>query len=97
MSIKFLGEKGLFLLETENTSYQMKIGREGYLRHLYYGKRFAAGDADVKDTAESAAFSPIPSDCYKNKYDTSPNVILQEFSSFGAGDYRTPLSFRSIS
>ena len=90
MSIKFLGEKGLFLLETENTSYQMKIGREGYLRHLYYGKRFAAGDADVKDTAESAAFSPIPSDCYKNKYDTSPNVILQEFSSFGAGDYRTP-------
>ncbi len=90
MSIKFLGEKGLFLLETENTSYQMKIGREGYLRHLYYGKRFAAGDADVNNSVESAMFSPVPLDCYKNKYDTSPNVILQEFSSFGAGDYRTP-------
>lgn len=89
MSICFLDNSGLFLLNTANTSYQMKIGSDGYLRHLYYGKRFAAGDADINNEEASAVFSPTPSDCYKNNSNSSPNVILQEFSSFGAGDFRT--------
>ena len=32
-------ENGSFLLSTPNTSYVMQVNRDGYLGHLYYGKR----------------------------------------------------------
>lgn len=85
MSIKYLEENRVFSLETANTSYQLKIGEEGYLRHLYYGKRFAAGDADTGGLAEGAAYLPCPSD-----HGAAPGVIPMEYSFSGSGDYRTP-------
>lgn len=90
MAIKYNSENRLFSLDTESSSYQMKIGDEGYLYHLHYGKRFFAGDSDTGFSFGSAAFSPSPSDCAAAEQPISPNIIPQEYSGFGSGDYRTP-------
>ena len=44
MSIHFSQEIGIFSLETQHSSYRIKIGSYGYLLHLYYGAKVALED-----------------------------------------------------
>lgn len=50
--ISFQRESGIFILNTKNTSYQMRLVGGKYLAHLYYGKR-------VKDAVTHLQYPPI--------------------------------------
>ena len=39
MAIRFLESTKTFILETKQTTYQMKISKYDYLLHLYYGEK----------------------------------------------------------
>ncbi len=88
MSIKYLEDSQAFVLETENTSYQMQVDIRGHLLHLYYGASIGdlvEGDFLYKDRG----FSP---NYYSNRFDrdVSPDQLPQEYSSFNVGDFRIP-------
>ncbi len=39
MGIEWSKERGLFKLDTERTSYVIGLSLEGYVGHVYYGRR----------------------------------------------------------
>lgn len=43
MAIIYNETTGVFNLQTEHTTYQMKAGEFGFLLHLYYGERLEDG------------------------------------------------------
>ena len=44
MSIRYIEAGRQIILETQHTSYQMKIDELGYLQHQYYGARTGQED-----------------------------------------------------
>ena len=88
MAIRFKEEENLFVLETKNTAYQILIGDYGVLQHLYYGKR--VGDCNLEYLVQmyDRGFSgQIPE--AGNRREFSTDTLLQEYSAYGTGDYRT--------
>lgn len=91
--IRYLdGERPVFALETENTSYILSAAPSGHLEHLYYGARVplqSAADADV--FREKRVFEPGNSVAYSAEH---PTVFLEdmclECSGAGHGDLREP-------
>lgn len=87
--ITFDKEKLLFHLQTKSSSYQMQVRDFGYLLHLYYGAR-------VEDTDLSYLIRYMTRDFDANPYDAgkrrnfSVGSLLQEISTFGIADLRTP-------
>ena len=75
---------GLFRLETKNTTYAFRIN-EGYLEHLYYGRRVK--DSDFTATALK---NTIDLGCTikqeGSKFFLERNLL--EYSGIGRGDYR---------
>ncbi len=88
MSIVYDEKQRTITLNTKNTTYQMQIGKYGFLLHLYYGKR-AEGCMDYLLTYYDRGFSGNPYDA-GNDVTYSPDVLPQEFPSLGTGDFRTP-------
>ncbi len=77
----------VFTLHTAHSTYQMKSDDCGTLLHTYYGKR--TDDFDKSYLIFYSAmrgFSGSPYDCTKAGY--SLDVLPQEYSCFGTGDYR---------
>jgi len=74
MSIIFNEENKMFHLFNDKTSYVMQLIDEGYLTHIYYGKR-------IKN------YQLINTTKVK---ETNLDIISQEYASFGTGDFRTP-------
>ncbi len=79
---------GLFVLDTENTSYAFRVS-EGYLEHLYYGRRVVDRDfsaAAMKNTIDLG--STVKQE--GSKFFLERNLL--EYSGIGRGDYRhTPI------
>lgn len=89
MSIHFSREMGIFALETEHSSYRIKIGSYGYLLHLYYGAKVALEDnLSLMAYPLERSFSGNPNE---SGYDRSFTIdtLPQEYSMFGSGDYRS--------
>lgn len=88
MAIVYNEEIKVFNLETEYSTYQMKVGEFGFLLHLYYGEKLEA-DSDLSYLIQRAdrGFSGNP---YEARYDRtfSLDYFPQEYSCFGNGDYR---------
>ncbi len=88
MAIVYNEKTKVFNLQTERTTYQMKIGEFGFLFHLYYGERLEA-DSDLSYLIQrrDRGFSGNP---YEAKEDRSFSLdyFPQEYSCFGNGDYR---------
>ena len=88
MAIIYNETTGVFNLQTEHTTYQMKAGEFGFLLHLYYGERLEDG-SDLSYLIQRAdrGFSGNP---YEARYDRtfSLDYFPQEYSCFGNGDYR---------
>ncbi len=86
MSIQFDEKSRIFLLMTQNSTYQIKVDEYGFLLHLYYGKK-------TKQNAEYAlqfvdrGFSGNPYDVGDNRT-YSMDILPQEFPYRGSGDYR---------
>lgn len=88
MSIRFDQENQLFLLETKETAYQIRIAEHGVLQHLYYGKRIGDCDLSYLVQMRDRGFSgQIPGADRWSGF--SLDTLLQEYPSFGNGDYRT--------
>ncbi len=83
---------GVFVLDTENTTYSFRVTESGHLEHLYYGKRITVQSPDdVMSLAEKQSFSSGSSVVYSEQH---PKLTLEnlrlEISSYGKGDIREP-------
>lgn len=87
MSIVYDQQKNLLTLTTKNSAYQMQIYQLGYLCHLYYGRRTGLQDMSYQYYDFDYAFSGNPAECRKERT-FSLDIIPQEYTSFGVGDYR---------
>ena len=76
-----------FFLETENTSYIMRLTEDGLLQHVYYGKKVARDDFSFYNIHRCWAFDAVVPG--KNG-PVSTNALPQEYPTFGRGDYRQP-------
>lgn len=84
-------DKGLFVLETNNTTYCFEKMKSGHLEHLYYGSKIRVDGSNVDALREKKAFGNGNSISYSQE-DTSLCLedLRLEMSSFGKGDIRTP-------
>ena len=87
MSICFNEEVKTFTLNTESTSYQMKIGNLNYLFHLYYGPRIKDADLSYEIMQYDRGFSGNPYE-FRNRRTFSLDALPQEFSTLQQGDFR---------
>ncbi len=75
-------------IQTKSSTYQMKIDEYGYVLHTYYGKHIdAPGDLSYLVSYMDRGFSGNPYEAGNNR-GYSLDVLPQEYSCFGTGDYR---------
>lgn len=86
MAIHYHSGEKIFTLNTEHTTYQMKVDDFGFLLHLYYGAAIRT-DMDYLLTYYDRGFSGNPSDV-GNDRTYSLDVLPQEYPAMGTGDYR---------
>ncbi|MDR1928097.1 MAG: alpha-galactosidase [Oscillospiraceae bacterium] len=87
MAIFFDAQERIFRLDANESSYAFQIAPQGYVFHLYYGRR--VDDLSLGHLLEhggGASFSPNPADAPELSLDTS----LQECPGSGTGDFRAP-------
>lgn len=86
------GEKPLFVLDTENTTYAFSVMPSGHLEHLYYGGRMTlTTSADGEIFRQKREFEPGNAIVYSEKFPTEiPEDTCYEVSSLGHGDIREP-------
>ena len=77
----------LITLHTKHTTYQMGVSEQGFLLHLYYGKR-TEGDMSYLLTYYDRGFSGNPYDAGADRT-FSLDVLPQEYPVYGDGDYRS--------
>ena len=87
MSIRYIEETKQIILETDHTAYQMKIDEQGYLQHLYYGPRVGTCDLSYPFRNYDHGFSGNPYQMRQNRA-YSLDSMMQEYTSFGVGDFR---------
>ncbi len=88
MSIVVKEEERLFALHTAHTTYQMQVNPLGQLLHLYYGERLEGAYATQLVGEAAGIFCPEPGDMGMD-CGCSANILLQEFSCAGTGDFRS--------
>lgn len=86
MAISYQSEKRIFTLQTENTTYQMKVDDFGFLLHLYYGGKIS-GEMDYLLTYLDRGFSGNPFDVGADRT-YSMDALPREYPDLGTGDYR---------
>lgn len=84
--INFNNEQKTFVIQTKNSTYQMKIDEYNILSHTYYGSKIEEGNMDYLITKTDISFSGNPWEAKDRGF--SLDVLPQEFSSCGVGDYR---------
>ena len=87
MAVFFEQSNRIFTLQTNHTTYQMKVDDMGFLLHLYYGSK-VSGDMDYLLTYYDRGFSGNPSDAAGDRT-YSMDVLPQEYPVLGTGDYGT--------
>ncbi|GIP19750.1 alpha-galactosidase [Paenibacillus sp. J22TS3] len=87
MSIQYNAESRIFHLTAGGTSYVMQIIRDGYLSHLYWGKRLRryAGSNELQYLDRGFSPNPDPDD-----RTFSLDTLPQEYPAYGATDFRNP-------
>ncbi|KRQ86516.1 Alpha-galactosidase [Caloramator mitchellensis] len=86
-NIYFDSEKKVFHLKAKDTSYIMRIIRDGYLAHIYFGK--AIKEYNIPDDLIylDRGFSPNP---YEDDRTFSLDTLPQEYPAYGNTDFRSP-------
>ncbi|KAK8899592.1 hypothetical protein M9Y10_001908 [Tritrichomonas musculus] len=88
-SITFNESSKIFHLDTAKSSYQIIIGTLNYLVHLYYGKR-VDDDLTQMNYLFSRNLDTFPYEIGYIGVQFSLDSALQEYPSFGTGDFRIP-------
>ena len=80
-------ENGVFLLETQNTSYLFRVTSRGHLEHVHYGEKISSLDVNAMALKNTIMLGTTVA--YDDK-DTaySLETLPQEYSGIGKGDYR---------
>ena len=87
MSVFYNEETKTFKLRAKDTDYMMKIVDDGYLAHLYYGKKLPDEDLEYLLRFDESPFTPATNNRDRASFmDTLPF----EYPCFGIGDYRDP-------
>ena len=87
MAIYIDDDQLLFHLQGKNSSYVMQVQRDGYLAHLYWGKRVHKYRGSNKIIFMDRGFSPNP-DASDRTF--SLDTLPQEYPAYGNGDFRIP-------
>ena len=88
MSIIINEIEKIFTLHTKNSTYQMKADAQGTLLHTYYGSRIDDTDMSYRIYSQDRGFSgnPYAMGAVDRAYST--DLMPQEYSCFGTGDFR---------
>ncbi|MDE7245849.1 MAG: alpha-galactosidase, partial [Oscillospiraceae bacterium] len=78
----------LITMHTGHSTYQMKVDELGTLLHTYYGSRIDETDMSYQIGYIDRGFSGNPYEKGKTDKTYSLDVLPQEYSCFGNGDYR---------
>lgn len=88
MSIIYNEDKKAFHLTAKNTSYILQIYEDGYLSHVYFGRKLRNFNVDnLLVIRERNSFSPNPN---PNNNILTLDTLPQEYPSYGTSDFRTP-------
>lgn len=88
MSIVIDKKSNLFTLHTKNSTYQMKADYLGTFLHIYYGERTDDSDKSYVVGFRDIGFSGNPYEVGKENKRYSIDLLPQEYSCYGTGDYR---------
>lgn len=88
MPILVNDERNLFTLHTKHSTYQMKVDALGTLLHTYYGSRSDETDMSYQIGFMDRGFSGNPYEMGAVNKTYSLDVLPQEYSCFGTGDFR---------
>ncbi|MDE6055277.1 MAG: alpha-galactosidase [Lachnospiraceae bacterium] len=88
MSIIVDEKEKIFTLHTKNTTYQMKADVQGTFLHVYYGERSDDSDKSYVVYIRDRGFSGNPYELGKENRAYSLDILPQEYSCFGTGDFR---------
>lgn len=87
MAIIFNEQHKTFKLDTNISSYIIKVYEGGYLLNLYYGRKIPEQNIkDVEIRSKNASFSPA--DASIGEGDFAPDTAPIEYGCDGAGDFR---------
>ena len=82
-------EQMTFTLNTNNSSYQMKVDKYKRLLHTWYGGKISGADYSYLIEVLGRGFSGNPGDVSKEgDRDYTLDLLPQEFPQHGTGDYR---------
>lgn len=85
--ISFSNQNNTFYLNTDKTSYIMKVLSSGLVCHWYYGPRVAEDDVDKLSLLFRKEYMTLEN---VDGYTFSKNTVPAEYPVFGAGDFRSP-------
>lgn len=88
MPIIFDEAKGLFHLQSRNTSYIIRVVR-GFVAHVYYGAKLRHTDNldEILQFQERASFTP---NTFSDNKSISLDTLPQEYPQYGGSDFRSP-------
>lgn len=102
MAIHYNEDSKVFTLQTKQSTYQLGIGKYGYLLHLYYGTKVEGEDMSYLIYKDDRGFSGNPYETYMEEEQAFLNGIKpddsrsysmdtypQEYTTFGSGDFRS--------
>ena len=58
MGIKYITEKQIFHLDTQNTTYLIGLSPEGYIGHIYYGQRLKSEGSNYLFRMQEPPYTP---------------------------------------
>lgn len=87
MGIHFDVKRKVFHLKGKETSYCFQITRDGYLTHLYWGRKINKYHGGKEMTFINRGFSPNPEPSDRT---FSLDTLPQEYPGYGNTDFRTP-------
>jgi alpha-galactosidase len=88
MAIQYDASRRLFHLQTDDTSYAIRIVQGGYLAHVYWGARVRGLQPDrLLELRTLVSFSPTT---VKEAPGLSLDTLPQEYPGYGTSDFRHP-------
>ncbi len=88
MAIVIDNQNRVFTLQTQNSTYQMKVDEQNVLLHTYYGKKTDETDKSKMIFMADRGFSGNPYEMGMADRSYSLDNLPQEYSCYGTGDHR---------